>query len=81
MAPAVVMAIHNSGERKVRGFIVYAIGLKLQNTRCIRVTFWNWLLTRDRYAAASIYHDPVESKFNQSKCVAFNYDFSFDYDY
>jgi hypothetical protein len=33
----VVMAIHNSGERKVRAFIVYPIGLRLLNTRCIRV--------------------------------------------
>jgi len=67
VAPAVVMAIHNSGERKVRAFIVYPIGLRLLNTRCIRVMYWNCLLTHDRYVAASIYHDCVESKLNQSK--------------
>src|SRR5262252_8047971 len=81
VAPAMVMAIHNSGERKVRGFIIYPIGLRLQNALCIRVLFWNWLLTRECYGAASIYHDRLKRKLNQSKWVVFNYDFSFNYDY
>ena len=40
---------------------------KAAEARCIRVIFWNRLLTRDRYTAASIYRGRLKSKLNQSK--------------
>src|SRR5215472_14296890 len=70
VAPAVVMAIHNSGERKVRGFIVYPHRPKAAERSVYSSDVLELVLTCECCGGASIYHDRLESKLNQSKWVA-----------
>src|SRR5215831_20275881 len=76
MAPAFVMAIQNSGERKMRGFIVYSIGLRAAERSMDSDDVLEFVLTNQRSGAASIYCDHRGGKMNQSKFLAFNYDSS-----
>src|SRR5262249_31653803 len=73
--PAVVMAIDNSGKRKVRGFIVYPIGLRAAQP-VYSAGALNFVIDAERYASASIEREDFGGKPNQSEHVSFNYDSS-----
>ena len=70
------MAIDNSGESKVRGFILYPIGLKVSQCPAYSSDVLKFVTAAERYALESIEHDDFAGKLNQSKFVVFNYDSS-----
>jgi hypothetical protein len=51
------MAIDNSGERKVRGFILYPIGLKVRQRPAYSGNVLKFVTAAERYASANIERD------------------------
>jgi hypothetical protein len=68
IVPAVVMAIDNSGKRKVRGFIVYPIGRRAAQPVYSGGAL-NFVIDAERYTSASIERKDFGGKPNQNERV------------
>src|SRR5262245_5222134 len=66
VVPAIVMPIDNSGERKVRGFIVYPVGLKAPRRPAYAGDVLKFVIDAERYASASIEREAFAGKPNQN---------------